>query len=229
MYIHFVFPQRAISKGLLPRHKMTTRAEDNEHANGEIQNGGTDPVRVSSPAINPCSRGRIRALKTDDECWNDVLERACSDMSDATTPEIVEVANSEELQKSIEDLSSVYFKTWKLHSTGSILIYMLLNFFVLRQECCELKADRGNYEDHIAQLKKRVADLEDENGEIKRLRKLEKRGGRRNPEFQGEQSSMAECSTSGGDQGLNQLTQRLQDVTFENSKLKRLQDEVGSY
>lgn len=190
---------------------MATRAEDVDR---EMQ---SDTERVpSGPATNHCSSSRgNRDLKSDDESWSDVLERSCSAMSDATTSEMVEVANSPESQQSVEDLLTVYFRTWQLRSTESILVFVLLSFSALLRDCSELKADRSIYEDHIARLKKRIGDLEVENDDLKKLQMLEERKKRQSPDKEGPASEH------------DRVTQRLQELMLENSRLRQNRDEVS--
>ncbi len=194
---------------------MATRAEGEERGGAGACSDDTERVSSSASIRSATSR----AIKSDDESWNGILERACSSLSDGTTSEMVEVANSERLQKAVDDLLPVYFKTWQLQSTESILVFILLNFFVLRQECCALKADRGDYEDHIARLKKCVGDLEEENNHLKQLHKLKDREHRRSPAREDRR-----CQDSEGE--VARLTQNLQDLTLENSRLHQAKDEV---
>ena len=189
---------------------------------GELRD---DSVRTPSPnSTGRCASVRLsRSLKSDEQSWNEILEQTCGEMSDATTSEMVEIANSTEAQQCVEDLLPVYFRTWQLHSTESIMVFMLLNYFILKRDCTELKSDRTSFEDHIEKLKNRVAQLEEANASLEHLRKLEDKK-RRSPD-NCEQSLANSCSQEDG-RTVERLTQQLKELMTENRKLQRTQEEV---
>ena len=89
----------------------------------------------------------------------ELLEQTCGEISDATTTELIEVANSVAAQRKMQDLLPVYFHSWQLQSPESIMVFLLLSYFVLKRECTGLKRDRQSFEDHIERLQTRVEEL----------------------------------------------------------------------
>lgn len=88
------------------------------------------------------------------------------------TSAIVNLANCSEAQKKIEDLLPIHFFSWKLKNVQAALIYTLLHMFVLLGQYKEILGERCNYQEYIAQLKCRVAQLEDEMNELKQEQRI---------------------------------------------------------
>ena len=110
---------------------------------------------ASRSAASPSSLVVVRLEET-----GELLEQTCGEISDATTTELIEVANSVAAQRKMQDLLPVYFHSWQLQSPESIMVFLLLSYFVLKRECTGLKRDRQSFEDHIESLKTRVGELE---------------------------------------------------------------------
>ena len=85
----------------------------------------------------------------------------CGEISQTTTSEIVEVANSAASRSKLQELLPVYFYSWQLQNLEAVIIHLLLNYFVLWRDGSEMRRDRQAFEEHIARLKNRVAELEE--------------------------------------------------------------------
>lgn len=146
-------------------------------------------TRAKSPSLLP-NQGEVGEL----------LERICSDVSDATTAEIVDLANCEESQEKLRDLLPVYFYSWQVKSPEAIMIYLLLHCFILKRDGNELRQDKKDFEKHIERLKNRLGELEErcaENG-----------------------------SADGSAVEASRLATRIDELTRENVKLQQSRDEV---
>lgn len=132
----------------------------------------------------------------------EMLERSCSEMSQETTTELLDVANSTEALRKIEELLPVYFYSWQLQSPQAVIVYLLLRCFILRRDYTELRRDRLAFEEHIERLKSRIGELEEEvaNGETV---------GPRN------------------ERELGQLARQVEALTAKNENLQHAHDEVG--
>jgi len=85
----------------------------------------------------------------------------CGEISQSTTAEIVEIANSADSESKLQDLMPVYFYSWQLRSPEAVITHLLLHYFILWRDCSELRQDRQVFEEHIECLKGRVAELEE--------------------------------------------------------------------
>ena len=92
---------------------------------------------------------------------SEILQQMCGEISQTTTSEIVEVANSAASQSKLRELLPVYFYSWQLQNLEAVIIHLLLNYFVLWRDGSEMRRDRQAFEEHIARLKNRVAELEE--------------------------------------------------------------------
>ena len=91
---------------------------------------------------------------------SEILQRMCGEISQTTTAEMVEIANSAASRSQLQDLLPVYFYSWQLKSPEAVIIYLLLHYFILWRNGSEMRRDRRAFEEHIERLKIRVAELE---------------------------------------------------------------------
>ena len=92
----------------------------------------------------------------------EILQQMCGEISQTTTAEMVEVANSAVSRSKLQDLLPVYFYSWRLQSPEAVIIHLLLNYFILlrARDGSERREDRPAFEEYIERLKSRVAELE---------------------------------------------------------------------
>ena len=79
----------------------------------------------------------------------------CGEISQTTTAEMVEVANT--AASKLQDLMPVYFYSWELQSPEAVIIYLLLRQW---RNSSERRRERRAFEEHSERLKARVAELE---------------------------------------------------------------------
>ena len=84
----------------------------------------------------------------------------CTEISQTTTEEMVEVTNSTASKRKLQDLMSVYFYSWRLQSPEAVIIHLFLNYFILWRDGSKRREDRLAFEEYIERLKSRVAELE---------------------------------------------------------------------
>ena len=90
----------------------------------------------------------------------EILQQMCEDISQTTTADVVEVANSAASRSKLQELLPVYFYSWQLRSPEAVIIHLLLNYFILWRDGSEMRRDRQAFEERIERLKSRVAELE---------------------------------------------------------------------
>ena len=114
--------------------------------------------RPASPAPHSLRNQRLPAVGTAlQSAVEDIMQRDLLD-----TNVVVDLANSPEAQKKMEDLLPIHFFSWKLKNVQAALIYTLLHMFVLLDQYGEMVAERSSYQEYVANLKSRVAQLEDQ-------------------------------------------------------------------
>ena len=93
---------------------------------------------------------------------SEILQRMCSEISQTTTAEMVEIANSAASRSQLQELLPVYFYSWQLQSPEAVIIHLLLNYFILWRDTngSERREVKEAFEEHIERLKIRVAELE---------------------------------------------------------------------
>ena len=91
---------------------------------------------------------------------SEILQQMCGEISQTTTAEIVEIANSAAPRNKLQELLQVYFYSWQLQSPEAVIIHLLLHYFILWQEVSERREVKEAFEEYIEQLKSRVAELE---------------------------------------------------------------------
>ena len=92
---------------------------------------------------------------------SEILQQMRGEISQSTTAEIVEIANSTDSRSKLRDLMPIYFHSCQLQSEEAVITYLLLQYFILWRGCCESRRDRQVLEEHIEWLKGRVGELEE--------------------------------------------------------------------
>ena len=129
---------------------------------------------------------------------SEILQQMCEDISQTTTAEMVEIANSAAPRSKLQELLPVYFYSWQLQSSEAVIIHLLLHYFILWRDGSEMRRERQAFEEQTERLKSRVAELEK-----MRARELEET-----------------------DPEINRLTKQFQDLKLENERLQRALNEV---
>ena len=143
---------------------------------------------------------------------SEILQQTCGEISQTTTAEMVEVANSAVFRSKLQELLPVYFYSWELQSPEAVIIHLLLNYFILLRDGSEMREGRLAFEEYIGRLKSRVAELEkklyESRTEVLQLKaELEER---REP-----------------DPEMMRLMKQVQALKLENEKLLCVHDEVS--
>ena len=146
-----------------------------------------------------------------DEEVSEILQQMIAVISQTTTAEIVELANSAAPRSKLQELMSVYFYSCppgQLRSPEAVIIHLLLNYFILWRDRREDK----KFEEYIERLKGRVAELEkklyESRTEVHQMKaELEER---REP-----------------DPEIMRLTKQVQALKLAHGKLLRAHDEVS--
>ena len=73
---------------------------------------------------------------------------------------LIKISNSEEAQKNLNEILSMHFYSMKLSNLNSVIVFLLLNFFLLWRDLKENERAKKLYEDHIVLLKEKNSDLE---------------------------------------------------------------------
>ena len=95
---------------------------------------------------------------------HEVLQLSSSQVSQATASNaamLVQLSNSDKSHERLQQLLPLYFYSWNLTDLHSVVVFLLLHYFLLRKEHKETLGAKGLYEEHIALLKSRMSDLED--------------------------------------------------------------------
>ena len=146
---------------------------------------------------------------------SETLEQICREigLSQTTTEEMVEVANSATSQSKLQELLPVYFYSWQLQSLEAVIIYLLLHYYILWQDSSEKRReDTLAFEEYIERLKIRVAELEkklyESRTEVCQMKaEMDKmRAQKPDPE--------------------PRLMKQVQNIRLENEELQRAHDEV---
>lgn len=127
------------------------------------------------------------------------------------TSVVVDMANSNEAQRKMDDLLPVHFFSWNLKNIQSALAYTLLHIFVILNQYREVVGERGTYQEYISQLKVRVAELEEELQQCKT------------------QDGVSEGKEGGSRQELLRLRRENAELRQEHARLQASQNEVSDY
>ena len=157
---------------------------------------------------------RFPSLQLQDPEVSETLEQMCRaiGLSQTTTEEMVEVANSATSQSKLQELLPVYFYSWELQSLEAVIIYLLLHYILWRDNS-ERREDKEAFGEYIERLKSRVAELE------KKL--YESR-----TEVCQMKAELDKMRAQKPDPEINRLMSQVQNFRLEE-KMQRAHDEVG--
>ena len=163
----------------------------------------SESLRTATPADNDTSPRRspspasLQLLPSGQE-MSEILQQMCGEISQTTTAEMVEVANT--AASKLQDLMPVYFYSWELQSPEAVIIYLLLRQW---RDSSERRRERRAFKEHSERLKARMAELE------KKLysRRYEVKRGELEPED-------------------NRLMKQVQELQLQNEKLQSAHNEV---
>ena len=141
----------------------------------------------------------------------ELLEQICAQISEETTAELVDIANSAESQHRLQDLLPVYFFSWQLQQPAAIMIYLLLQFFLVKRDCSNLRKEKEECEAHIYKLKQKVGDLEEQLHELR---------------VQSPNSREAESATDSNGE-ISKLVNKIEELSLQNQQLESTKTEVG--
>ena len=125
----------------------------------QVYKMASESLRSTSPRRSPTPVPARLQLPSGKEV-SEILQQMCGEISQSTTAEIVEIANSADSESKLRDLMPVYFYSWQLRSPEAVITHLLLHYFILWRDCSELRRDRQVFEEHIKRLKGRVQELE---------------------------------------------------------------------
>ena len=99
---------------------------------------------------------------------SEILQQMCAEISQTTTAEMVEVANSATFQSKLQELMLVYFYSWQLQSPEAVIICLLLKQW---RDNSERRRERRAFEEHSERLRghRVTAELGESKPEINRL------------------------------------------------------------
>ena len=83
---------------------------------------------------------------------SEILQQMCEDISQTTTAEMVEIANSAAFQSKLQDLLPVYFYSWQLQGPEAVFIHLLLHYFILWRDRSAMRRDRQAFEEYIERV-----------------------------------------------------------------------------
>ena len=168
----------------------------------------------SRPNSRPSSPQRFPVLPTEEDLGT-ALQTTVERMSnkDVDTNAMVYLANCPEASRKMEDLLPIHYYSWKLKSVEAALTYTLLHMFVLQAQYKEMAGERATYQEYVAQLKSKIAQLEEE------VQEEEGRGGR---------GGRGEGGLRGKDrEELLRLRRENAELRQKNEKLQSSQAEVS--
>ena len=163
-----------------------------------------------------------RELLREDE-MHEVLQLSSSQVSQATASNasaLVQLSNLEKSHERLQQLLPLYFYSWNLTDAHSVIVFLLLHYFLLRREHKEVSGAKGIYEEHIALLKSRMSDLE------------EKLSNSHSQSGSGSSSSPRNGNIAGGDHDqvltreIESLHNQVMSLRSENEQLKHSYEEV---
>ena len=135
---------------------------------------------------------------------SEILQQMCGEISQTTTVEIVEVANSAASRSQLQDLLGNFY-SWQLQSPEAVIIHLLLKQW---RDSSERRRDRRAFAEHSERLKGRVAELE------KKLYESRNEVIRVTAELEESESE------------INRLMKQVQKLQLQNEKLQSSHNEV---
>ena len=169
---------------------------------------GSNACGSSSPRSKSRSPSPGLGLPGDAET-GELLEQICTQLSEETTAELVDIANSTVVQQRMQDMLPIYFYSWKLRQPVAIIIYLLLQFFLVKRDSSDLRKDKEECETHIYKLKQKIGDLEEQ------LR------AKSPPSINSESSTDSSVEIS-------KLEKEIEQLSLHNQQLQNTKAEVGA-
>lgn len=123
----------------------------------------------------------------------------------SSSNDLIRNSNDDTVLLKLEDVLKTHFHPLKLTTLPSVVIYLLLNYFLLKRENREVEAAKKLYEDHIALLKEKNAELE------VKVRDC---------------SGTKQAADFGRCKSCEKLQQSMEELTTQCTKLKQSYDEV---
>ena len=124
-------------------------------------------------------------------------------------------SNDEGVLQSLEEILKTHFHPLNLCTLPSVVVYLLLNYFVLKRESKEIESAKKLYEDHIALLKEKNAELEE------RVRETTTSGGGAVKPTTPSSTEPKPCKSC------EELIKTREALSHQNAKLKQSYDEVS--
>ena len=157
-----------------PRHVAANKTSTEDQPPSSISLGAAG-IAVNTSSLAAASTQQLqqiqltnfpfttRELLREDE-MHEVLQLSSSQVSQATASNasaLVQLSNSEKSHERLQQLLPLYFYSWNLTDAHSVIVFLLLHYFLLKREHREVLGAKGMYEEHIALLKSRMSDLEE--------------------------------------------------------------------
>ena len=150
-----------------PKHTNKSSAEDHPPSMSMLAGAGVaganSATQLQQQAQLTSFPFTTRELLREDE-MHEVLQLSSSQVSQATASNasaLVQLSNSEKSHERLQQLLPLYFYSWNLTDAHSVIVFLLLHYFLLKREHKEVLGAKGLYEEHIALLKSRMSDLEE--------------------------------------------------------------------
>lgn len=200
-----------------PKHSISNSSGETLPLSGEAERQkDTSQHRVQLTNFPITTRDLLR----EDE-MHEVLQLSSSQISQATAcnaSALVQLSNAEKSHERLQQLLPLYFYSWNLTDSHSVIVFLLLHYFLLKREHKEALGAKGLYEEHIALLKNRMSDLEAKLFSSHSNSKTWSGSGSKNGnENVTDSSSLSEIES---------LRSRLESMKCENEQLKRTNDEL---
>ena len=165
-----------------------------------------------------------RELLREDE-MHEVLQLSSSQVSQATAcnaSALVLLSNAEKSQERLQQLLPLYFYSWNLTNSHSVIVFLLLHYFLLKREHKEALGAKGLYEEHIALLKNRMSDLEEKLSNSHACQLSNSGSGSKHGDSDHRQVGDRDQQSA----EIDRLCGLIESLKLENEQLKRSNDEV---
>ena len=211
-----------------PRHGAANRSSTEDQPSSLPAVAGASSLATSTQQLEQAQLASFpfttRELLREDE-MHEVLQLSSSQVSQTTASNasaLVQLSNSEKSHERLQQLLPLYFYSWNLTDAHSVIVFLLLHYFLLRREHKEVLGAKGIYEEHIALLKSRMSDLEE------KLSNSHSQSG----SGSSSNSSPRNGNIAGGDHDqaltreIGSLRNQLASLRLENEQLKHSNEEV---
>ena len=211
-----------------------------QHTNKSVGNASADH-KAAPQRLPPVSGGEqlpslqqlqltnfpitTRDLLREDE-MNEVLQLSSSQISQATAcnaSALVQLSNSEKSHERLQQLLPLYFYSWNLTDSHSVIVFLLLHYFLLKREHKEMLGAKGLYEEHISLLKNRMTDLEAKLSVSHSQSRVESHSGSRNGNGS-VANGVGDCEELLSE--VERLRSTVESLQCENDQLKHTNEEV---